>query len=112
MKETDIFRLQHMLDAAREARAFIKSRRREDLDTDRSLMLTLVKEIEIIGEAASKVSEETRLEMQNIDWSAIIGMRNRLVHIYYEINLDVLWNTVIYDIPILIVELKRLPYLR
>ena len=64
MRETDVFRLQHMLDAAREARLFSKGREREDLDRDRGLMFSLVKEVEIIGEAASKVSEEARAQLQ------------------------------------------------
>ena len=111
MKETDIFRLQHILDAAREARLFSKGRRREDLDQDRGLMLILVKEVEIIGEAASKVSEEARVQLPGIEWRAIIGMRNRLIHIYYDINPDVLWNTITYDLPRLIEELELLSYL-
>jgi uncharacterized protein with HEPN domain len=112
MKETDVFRLQHMLDAAREARAFAGGRKRGDLDHDRSLMLILSKEIEIIGEAASKVSDEARSELQGIEWRDIINMRNRLIHIYYDINLDILWNTVINDIPKLIEELEKLSYLQ
>jgi uncharacterized protein with HEPN domain len=108
MKEPDVFRLQHMLDAAREARLFAKGYRREDLDRDRVLMLSLVKEVEIIGEAASKVSEEARAQLPGIEWRAIIGMRNRLIQIYYDIDLDVLWNTVTCDIPRLITELESL----
>ena len=112
MRETDVFRLQHMLDAAREARLFSKGRGREDLDRDRGFMFSLVKEIEIIGEAASKVSEEARAQLPGIEWRAIIGMRNRLVHVYYDINLDVLWNTITYDIPKLIAELEFLTYMQ
>jgi len=112
MKETDIFRLQHMLNAAREARLFAEGRRREDLDQDRVFMLSLVKEVEIIGEAASKVSGEARSQLPGIDWRAIIGMRNRLIHTYYDINFDVLWNTITSDIPELIAELELLPCLQ
>lgn len=112
MKETDVFRLQHMLDAAREARLFAKGRGREDLDRDRGFMLSLVKEVEIIGEAASRVSEEARSQLPGIEWRAIIGMRNRLIHVYYDIDFDVLWNTITRDIPRLIAELEILPYLQ
>lgn len=101
-----------MLDAAREARLFAKGRGREDLDRDRALMLSLVKEVEIIGEAASKVSEEAGAQLPSIEWRAIIGMRNRLIHIYYDIDLDVLWNTIARDIPRLIEELEFSPYLQ
>ncbi len=100
-----------MLDAAREARLFSKGREREDLDQDRLLMLSLVREVEIIGEAASKISAEGRSQLPGIEWRAIIGMRNRLVHTYYDVNPDIVWNTITYDLPRLIEELELLPYL-
>ena len=59
MNESDVIRLRHMLDAAREALAFIAGRSSEDLSRDRMLVLALVKEIEIIGEAASRISDES-----------------------------------------------------
>jgi uncharacterized protein with HEPN domain len=109
MKETDIVRLRHMLEAAREIRSFIKERNKDDLERDRILTLALVKEIEIIGEAASKVSQEARQQIPDIEWRDIVGMRNRLVHVYFEIDEDILWDTIIYDIPKLIEELNKLP---
>jgi hypothetical protein len=68
MKESDIFRLGHILDAAREALSFAAGYKREDLCTNRMLMHTLVREIEIIGEAASKLSLEAREQIPNIEW--------------------------------------------
>lgn len=110
MKEADIIRLQHMLDAAREARFFAAGHNRNDLDKNRMLTLSLVKEIEIIGEAASKISPEARAELSQFEWNVIIGMRNRLVHIYFDINLDILWYTVEFNLPELIEKLEKLPY--
>jgi len=112
MKKTDITRLQHMLDAAREIRAYMKERSRVEIENDRILSLGLVKEVEIIGEAASKVSQEAREQLPNIEWRKIIGMRHRLVHVYFEIDEDILWDTIAYNIPRLIQELERLPDLR
>jgi len=109
MKKTDIVRLRHMLDAAREIRSFIKGRSEDDLKRDRILTLALVKEIEIIGEAASKVSQEAREQIPDIEWRDVIGMRNRLIHVYFEIDEDILWDTILYDIPKLIEELDKLP---
>jgi uncharacterized protein with HEPN domain len=69
MHKDDQVRLQHMLDAAREAIEFTKSRTRTSLDMDRMLVLSLVKEIEIIGEAANQVSETTREQLlQFLGW--------------------------------------------
>lgn len=69
-----------MLDAAREAVALTANRARQHLDADRALALGLVKEIEIVGEAASKVSASVQGTVPAIPWSDIVGMRNRLVH--------------------------------
>lgn len=91
-----------MVDAAQEALRFIAGRSRRDLDSDRQLTLALVKEIEIIGEAACQLAPETRAELPNVPWADLIGMRHRLVHAYFDINLDILWQTVVEDLPFLV----------
>ncbi len=107
MQRSDRIRIQHMLDAAREALSFTADKARTDLDTNRMLALSLVKSIEIIGEAASKVSIKSRAEITIIPRSDIVAMRNRLIHAYFEINLDILWQTVTYELPSLVAELER-----
>lgn len=99
MLKDDIIRLRHMLDAALEAERFIDDKDRSDLDNDRKLELALVKCVEIIGEAASSVSKESRDNLPQIPWTDIVGMRNRLIHAYFEINLDILWKTLTDDLP-------------
>ena len=106
MSRDDEIRLRHMVDAAREASSFAAGRTREDLDTDRQLVMALVKEIEIVGEAAARVSEATREHMSNIPWDELIGMRNRLVHAYFDVNLDIVWQTVQEDLPKLVALLE------
>jgi uncharacterized protein with HEPN domain len=106
LREDDRIRLQHMLDAAVEAVEYSKNRSREDMDSDRQLLHSLVRCIEIIGEAANKVSEEVQENNNQIPWSNIIGMRNRLIHTYYDVNLSVVWLTVQQELPRLIVELE------
>ncbi len=71
-------------------------------------MLSPVKAIEVIGEAAAQVGDATRKGNPSIPWAQIIAMRNRLVHVYFDINLDVLWQTVQQDLPPLIVQLEAL----
>ncbi|MDQ5853427.1 MAG: DUF86 domain-containing protein [Chloroflexota bacterium] len=71
-----------MRDAAREAISFASGRSRGDLATSRMLVLALVKSIEIIGEAASRVSAEARAEVPAIPWQQMVAMRNRLIHAY------------------------------
>ena len=102
MSREDEIRLRHMADAAREAASFATGRARGTLDTDRQLVMALVKEIEIVGEAAARVSEATREHLTDIPWDELIGMRNRLVHAYFDVNLDIVWQTVQEDLPKLI----------
>ena len=104
----DRVRLRHMLDGALEIRQYVETSTREDLNYDRKLVHSLVRLLEIIGEAANQVSEELRDSVPDIPWTVIIGMRNRLIHAYFAINLDVVWRTSTEDIPSLITELKRL----
>lgn len=107
MGKNDAVRLQHMLDAGQEALGFARGRGRSDLNSDRMMVLALVKAIEIIGEAASRVSEETRVQLPGLPWADIIAMRHRLVHAYFEINLDILWQTVQQDLPPLVTTLEE-----
>jgi len=90
MQKDDSIRLRHMLDAAKEAASFIKNKTRDDLNTNRQIVLALVKCIEIVGEAAANVSKQYRKDLDQIPWANIIGMRNRLIHTYFDINLDIL----------------------
>ncbi len=108
MRKDDLIRFRHMLDAAKEVLFFTSGKSRRDLDMNRMLVLALVKDIEIIGEAAGKVSTETRDEYKGIPWMDIIDMRNHLIHVYFDIDLDILWDTVINDLPPLIAEIEKI----
>lgn len=88
-KIDDVTRLMHIRDAALKAISFAANQSRESLDSDRMLALALVKEIEIIGEAAGKVSVECKAKYPQIPWVQIIGMRNRLTHAYFEVDFDI-----------------------
>lgn len=101
MRKDDRFRLQHMLDAAKEAIQFADGKPRTDLDNDRKLVLAIVRDVEIIGEAASKVSPETRAAFPKIPGLDIINMRHHLVHVYFDVDLDVVWDTIKKDLPTL-----------
>lgn len=104
----DKIRLQHMLDAALEIQQYVLSSTRDDLDFDRKLVHSIVRLLEIIGEAASQVSKQFRDKTPSVLWPILIGMRNRLIHAYFSINLDVVWSTSIEDIPPLIEELNNI----
>ena len=98
----DLIRLQHLRDAADKAIAFTEGRDRADLDTDEMLRLALTKLVKIVGEAAKQVSPTMQHEHPEVPWSAAAKMRDRLVHHYFDIDLDVLWITIQDDLPALL----------
>jgi uncharacterized protein with HEPN domain len=101
-------RVHHMLDHAREAVEMTRTRARADLDADRLLNLALVRLVEIIGEAASRVPEEFRACYPEVPWGQAVGMRNRLIHGYDAVNFDILWMIVTKDLPPLIGQLQAI----
>lgn len=98
--------LRHMLDHAQEALALAQGKQRGDLDSDRVLELALVRLLEIIGEAAHRVPQETCARYPEIPWSQIISLRNRLIHGYDAVDMDILWQIVQHDLPPLVNSLK------
>lgn len=108
MRKDDAIRLRHMLDASMEILSFVQGIERSSLDTDRKLSLALIRSVEVVGEAASKISQECREEFPNMPWASMVAMRNRLIHAYFEIDLDVLWETITEDIPSLVAELEKI----
>ena len=107
-RHNDIVSLRHMLDHSKEALSMVRGKHRLDLNQDRMLELALVRLIEIIGEAAGRVSTEGQRNYPSIPWPQIIGMRNRLVHGYDQVDLNVLWDTIEFDLPPLISELENI----
>ena len=108
MPKDDLVRVRHMLDAAKEARSFVQQKARSDLDSNRTLVLALVRSIEIIGEAAARTTKEFQAKHPAVPWSEIIAMRNRLIHAYFDVDVDRIWDTVTDDLPPLIARLEQL----
>jgi uncharacterized protein with HEPN domain len=100
--------LRQMLDHAREASDLVKERVRADLDQDRVLSLALVQLCQILGEAASRVSTLRRQQHPEVPWPQIIALRNRLIHGYDSINLEILWQILTGDLPPLISALDNI----
>jgi uncharacterized protein with HEPN domain len=108
MERNDLIRIRHMLDAAREAVGFVEGKTRKDLDEDRKLNLSLVRLVEIIGEAAGKVTAAGTKQCPEVPWTLIVGMRNRLAHGYDDIDLDIVWHVVSVELPPLIILLEKI----
>lgn len=107
MSPDDRWRISHMIEAAEQALVFVQGRSRADLDSDAMLRMALTRAVEIVGEAAAQVGEAGRQEIPDVRWPAIVGMRNRLVHAYFSINTNILWDTVQRDLPPLVAQLRN-----
>lgn len=105
--DDDRNRLTHMLEWARKAARFCDGRQPTVLDQDEMVLLAVLKAIEAIGEASTKVSEPTRARLPGIDWWAVRRMRNRIIHGYDTIDTTIVWDTVRLAVPPLIAELER-----
>ena len=99
-------RLEDMLHYSQEAVDITQGKTRQDLDNERLLNLAVVRLLEIIGEAANKIPREECLKYPEIPWHAIVSMRNRLIHAYGDIDLDIVWQVVKENLPTLIKNLK------
>ncbi len=99
--------LSDMLNHAREASELMVDFSLEELRRNRVIQLALTRLVEIVGEAANRVSPETRDTSPGIPWPQIVGMRNRLVHGYDVIDLDLLRRTIKEDLPPLIAALRE-----
>jgi uncharacterized protein with HEPN domain len=108
MNKRDETRLREMLDAAREAHEYTLGRTRESLNHERSIARALERTIEIVGEAGSRVSAETRQQFPQIDWKNIVGMRNIIVHDYLKVDYDVVWDVAANQLPELIAQLEAI----
>lgn len=108
MNDPDLVRLKHMADALDAAHRMTLGLRRADLDTDERTRLALVQALTIAGEATSKIGEGTRATLPEIPWARIVAMRNRLVHAYFDINLDILWTTAATVAPDLAHQISRI----
>jgi uncharacterized protein with HEPN domain len=99
--------MRHMLDFSREIVEIIKGREREDVVNDRLVVLAVSRLFEMLGEAANRVSVETRELHPEIPWGYAIGMRNRLIHGYDVVDLDIVWDTAHEKLPELIEHLEQ-----
>ena len=104
----DHMRLRHMLSAAKEAADAIRGKSRPDFDHERILQLAVIRLLEIVGEAAGRVTAKCRERHSSIPWPQITGLRNRLIHGYDSVDLDILWEILTSDLPVLIGNMEQI----
>jgi uncharacterized protein with HEPN domain len=108
LRADDRIRVQHMIDAGEAIAQFVAGRTRADLDGDQMLLFAVVRALEILGEAASKVTAESRNAAPLVPWPAIVGMRNRIIHAYFDIDYDIVWQAATVEVPVLVRGLRTL----
>lgn len=107
-KRSEEMYLADMLQYAREARALAAGRTTDDFRRDRTLQLALTYLVQIVGEAASKMSSSTREALPELPWDAMAGMRNRIVHDYANVSYQIVWNVVQNRLDALIAALEKI----
>jgi uncharacterized protein with HEPN domain len=108
MPKDDWVYVGHMLDMGKKALAFTEGLDRLDYDADETLRIALTHLIQVMGEAAQRISNEFRQSYPEIQWHEIAGMRNRIVHDYLNVDEDVIWEVVSQDLQSLVTSLERI----
>jgi len=98
----DATRLRHIVESAQKAAHFARGKSSEDFVTDEMLLLAVTRLLEIIGEAGASISDEFKARHAEIPWRKMSGMRNRLIHGYFDVEPRLVWETVVEDLPPLV----------
>lgn len=106
-RHNDFVYLRHMRDHAREAMELLGGTPREELAQSRVVQLALMQLLEIVGEAANRVSPETRKRLVGLPWRDMVNMRNRIIHGYDTVKVAILWDTVQDDLPDIVAALDE-----
>jgi len=106
--EKDNLRLYHILEAVDAVKSFIVGISKGTFDSDYEKQSAIIRQFEIIGEAASHLSPEFKKRHKDIDWSKVVGMRHKMIHDYFEVDKDIVWFTAVQDLPILKKQIKKI----
>ena len=106
--KSDRVRLMHLVDAAEKASAFVVDKTKRDLDSDDQLNFAVVRALEIMGEAAAKLSDRFKETHAEIEWYLMVATRNRLIHGYFDVDTDIIWAILTEDLPSLLPKLRKL----
>ena len=100
-KKEDLVFIKHILNAINDLLSSIKSLSKKEFIESKDIKDATIRRIEIIGEAVKNISEETKNRYPKIEWKKIIGTRDRLIHAYFNVDLDITWDIIKHNIPIL-----------
>jgi uncharacterized protein with HEPN domain len=101
MIKSDLAYIDHILDCIRKINKFSKGLTINEFQKNELVQDAVIRNIEIIGEASKKITSETKKNYPDIPWKEISGMRDKLIHDYLGVDIDVVWETIKKDIPVL-----------
>lgn len=109
MKKDNLLYLKHILEAINNIEEFVKGNDDlSDFSKDKKTKDAVLRNFEVIGEAANNLDEEFTNNNKSVDWDRIIGMRNFIIHEYFGVDLEIVWETIKKDLPLFKEEIERL----
>ena len=107
LRTSDIY-LQDIVEAINRIESYIQDTTRCQFEIDRMRFDAVVRNLEIIGESVKRVPDSIRENYRSVSWRKIAGLRDRLIHAYFDIDIDIIWNIVQSELPILKGEIQRI----
>ena len=107
-RDDDQLRLTHILNCIDKIEKYVADVYKDDFEQDEMMQDAILKNLEIIGEAATRLSKKLKSENTHIPWQQIEGLRHRLVHDYYQVDLTIVWNTIQNRLPQLKEEIRQI----
>ncbi|KKQ17429.1 MAG: hypothetical protein US31_C0019G0016 [Berkelbacteria bacterium GW2011_GWA1_36_9] len=108
IEEKDKFYLEHILEAIENIESFLKDKSKDDFLSDKMLQSAIIRQLEIIGEASKRISAKKKEQSPQTEWKNIAGIRDVLIHDYFGIDLESIWNTLSINIPELKIEIGKI----
>lgn len=108
MKKEPLIFIEHILESIGDIESFSKGLSKDELKKDKVKQYAIIRAIEVIGEAVRNLPFDIRNKYSEVPWKEIVGMRDKLMHHYFGVNLETVWKTVKEDIPVLKKQIQKI----